>query len=44
MTQTNNKPATVILVNSDGMGRADETLQHKLITTYFRLLNDSNTL
>ena len=44
MTQTNNKPATVILVNSDGMGRADETLQHKLITTYFKLLDDSNTL
>lgn len=44
MTQTNNKPATVILVTNDGMGRADQILQHKLITTYFKLLNDSNTL
>jgi sulfur relay (sulfurtransferase) complex TusBCD TusD component (DsrE family) len=44
MTQTNNKPVTVILVTNDGMGRADKTLQHKLITTYFKLLDDSNTL
>ena len=44
MTQTNNKPHTVILVTNDGMGRADQTLQHKLITTYFKLLDDSNTL
>jgi selenium metabolism protein YedF len=43
MTQTDNKPATVILVTRDGMGHADETLQHKLITTYFKLLDDSNT-
>ena len=44
MTQTNNKLATVILVTNDGMGRADQTLQHKLISTYFKLLEDSNTL
>jgi hypothetical protein len=44
MTKTNNKPATVILITNDGMGRADQTLQHKLISTYFKLLNDSNTL
>ena len=35
---------TVILVTNDGMGHADIELQHKLITTYFRLLEDSNTL
>lgn len=44
MTQTKNNPATVILVTGNGMGRADQALQHKLITTYFRLLDDSNTL
>jgi selenium metabolism protein YedF len=43
MTPTNNGPTTVILVTRNGMGRADETLQHKLITTYFNLLDDSNT-
>ena len=35
---------TVILVTNDGMGHADIELQHKLITTYFKLLEDSNTL
>ncbi len=44
MTQTNSKPATVILVTNNGMGHADQMLQHKLITTYFKLLDDSNTL
>jgi intracellular sulfur oxidation DsrE/DsrF family protein len=44
VTQTLNGPATVILVTDNGMGRADQALQHKLITTYFRLLDDSNTL
>jgi selenium metabolism protein YedF len=44
MTRTDNEPATVILVTGDGMGRADEALQHKLITTYLKLLDNSNTL
>jgi len=44
MTKTNNKPDTVILITNDGMGRADQTLQHKLIATYFKLLDDSSTL
>ena len=44
MTQTNNKPNTVILVTNNGMGHADKMLQHNLITTYFKLLDDSNTL
>lgn len=40
------KPATgtVVLITNNGMGQADETLQHKLIQTYLKLLEDSNTL
>jgi selenium metabolism protein YedF len=30
--------STVVLINSDGMGRGDLELQHKLISTYFKLL------
>lgn len=44
MSQTNNNPATVILVTTNGMGHGDPELQHKLITTYFKLLDESNTL
>ena len=44
MTQPASKPATVILITNNGMGRSDETLQHKLIQTYLKLLDDSNTL
>ncbi len=42
----NNQPktATVILVTNNGMGQADEPLQHKLFQTYLKLLDDSNTL
>lgn len=29
---------TVILVTNDGMGKADQALQHKLISKYFELL------
>lgn len=35
---------TVVLITNNGMGQADETLQHKLIQTYLKLLEDSNTL
>ncbi len=35
---------TVILVNRNGMGEADPELQTKLISTYFRLLDESDTL
>ena len=34
----------VILVTNNGMGKADTTLQHKLIQTYLTLLNDHNML
>jgi intracellular sulfur oxidation DsrE/DsrF family protein len=43
MTKIDNAPATVILVTRNGVGCADETLQHKIITTYIKLLDDSNT-
>jgi intracellular sulfur oxidation DsrE/DsrF family protein len=33
---------TVILVTRNGMGDADPALQHKLITTYFKLLDENN--
>jgi len=36
--------STVILITRNGMGHADEALQHKLIATYFKLLNDSDVL
>ncbi len=44
MADSQPKPATVILVTRNGMGHADPELQHKLITTYFKLLDDSDTL
>lgn len=33
---------TVIVINSDGMGRGDQALQHKLIKTYFTMLIDND--
>ena len=35
---------TVILVTRNGMGSAEPALQLKLINTYFKLLDESNTL
>lgn len=35
---------TVILVTRNGMGHSDPELQIKLITTYFKLLDESNFL
>lgn len=37
-------PDTVLLINRNGMGYAEEELQQKLITTYFTLLNESDDL
>ncbi len=37
-------PNSVVLVNRNGMGEAEPELQTKLITTYFRLLDESDTL
>ena len=35
---------TVILITRNGMGDADPALQQKLITNYFRLLDENNIL
>jgi intracellular sulfur oxidation DsrE/DsrF family protein len=35
---------TVLLITRNGMGDAEPTLQQKLITTYFKLLDDNNIL
>jgi selenium metabolism protein YedF len=44
MTDTPTGSSTVILVTNDGMGKADTELQHKLVATYFRLLNENDLL
>ncbi len=38
------KAPFTILVTRDGMGDADQELQHKLIVTYFKLLNENDYL
>lgn len=35
---------TVILITNNGMGQADNELQHKLISTYLKLLNEHDYL
>ncbi len=35
---------TVLLITRNGMGDAEPALQHKLITTYFKLLDENNIL
>jgi hypothetical protein len=35
---------TVLLITHNGMGDADPALQQKLITTYFKLLDENNIL
>ena len=44
MNNTSAQHSTAILVTRNGMGYAEEALQHKLIKTYFTLLNDSDML
>lgn len=44
MSEPRTKPFVTLLVTNNGMGNADEALRHKLIRTYFQLLDDSNTL
>lgn len=44
MTQPISKSPFVILVTNDGMGKADTTLQHKLMRTYLSLLDEHNQL
>jgi intracellular sulfur oxidation DsrE/DsrF family protein len=40
----NRQPSTAILLNNDGMGQADISLQHKLIRTYLTLLLENGAL
>ena len=35
---------TVIVINRNGMGEADQVLQHKLVTTYLQLLDEHDLL
>lgn len=44
MAPSSSHQSIVILVTNDGMGRSTVELQHKLIGTYLRLLDESNTL
>ena len=37
-------PDSVLLITRKGMGEADPELQIKLISTYFRLINEADTL
>ena len=37
-------PDTVLLINRNGMGEADPELQTKLIQSYFRLIDEADTL
>ena len=37
-------PDSVLLITRKGMGKADPELQIKLIQTYFKLINEANTL
>lgn len=41
MSNPPDNPSTVILVNNDGMGKSEPPLQHKLIQTYLRLLDET---
>jgi selenium metabolism protein YedF len=40
----NENPAILVLITNDGMGKGDQALQHKLVKTYLRLLDESDTL
>ena len=44
MSDFPNDQAIVILVTNDGMGKADLMLQHKLMGTYLRLIDENNVL
>jgi sulfur relay (sulfurtransferase) complex TusBCD TusD component (DsrE family) len=44
MPEKNPLAEAVILVTRSGMGHADETLQHKLLDTYLRLLVENGWL
>jgi sulfur relay (sulfurtransferase) complex TusBCD TusD component (DsrE family) len=43
MSNTNH-PTTVLLINREGLGHAETTLQHKLLEIYLRLLDENDTM
>jgi intracellular sulfur oxidation DsrE/DsrF family protein len=36
--------ATTLLITNDGLGKADQELQHKLVNTYLQLIDEHNLL
>jgi hypothetical protein len=36
-----NNPSTVVLINNDGMGSAEEPLRHKLLRVYLTMLQEN---
>lgn len=44
MTDNDITQDTIILITGEGMGRADKTLQHKLLKTYLQLIRESESL
>ena len=44
MVTSTQKPSILVMITNDGMGKGDPELQYKLIKTYFRLLDESDTL
>jgi selenium metabolism protein YedF len=44
MTPLPNESNTIIMITNNGMGQADLALQHKLISTYLKLLNEHDYL
>ncbi len=44
MENSARKPSILVLITNDGMGKGDPELQHKLMQTYLRLLDESGTL
>jgi hypothetical protein len=44
MSDTPDKSSTVILITHDGMGNSEPPLQHKLMQTYLRLLDETGHL
>jgi selenium metabolism protein YedF len=44
MNNTPQDSNTILLITNSGMGKGDTELQHKLIGTYFKLLNENDYL
>lgn len=44
MTVSPQDKSTLIIITNNGMGKADQALQHKLMKSYLRLLNETGFL